>query len=75
MVISDNPHYVTILKGIAKHIKENQIESLLNGRQEIITFWINGIKNQVNTLGEKSTAILNNDINHIIDMILGVDFV
>ena len=74
MVISDNPHYITILKGIAKHIKENQIESLLNGRQGIISFWINSVKAQVNSLGEKSIAILTNDINHIIDKILGVDF-
>ena len=75
MVISDNPNYVTILKGIAKHIKENQIESLLNGRQDIISYWINAIKDSVKTLGEKSIAILTNDINHIIDRILGVDFV
>jgi hypothetical protein len=74
MVISDNPKYVTILKGIAKHIKENQIESLCFGRQGIISFWIKGIKNQVNSLGEKSIAILTKDINHIIDKILGVEF-
>lgn len=74
MVISDNPHYVTILKGIAQHIKENQIESLLYGRQGIILFWINSIKSQVNSLGDKSVKILTNDINHIIDRILGVDF-
>lgn len=74
MVISDNPNYVTILKGIAKHIKENQIESLTFGRKSIISFWIEGIKNQVNSLGEKSIAILTIDINHIIDKILGVEF-
>jgi len=74
MVISDNPHYVTILKSIAKHIKENQIESLLNGREGIISFWIDGVKKQVNSLGDKSVRILTNDINHIIDKILGVDF-
>lgn len=74
MVISDNPNYVTILKGIAQHIKENQVESLLDGRQGIISFWINGIKAQVKSLGEKSIAILTNDINHIIDKILGTDF-
>lgn len=74
MVISDNPEYVTILKGIAKHIKENQIESLCFGRQGIISFWIEGIKNQVNSLGEKSIAILTKDINHVIDKILGVEF-
>lgn len=75
MVISDNPNYATILKGIAKHIKENQVESLLTGRQGIISFWINAIKNRVRTLGEKSVAILTADINHVIDRILGVDFV
>ena len=74
MVISDNPNYVTILKGIAQHIKENQVESLLNGRKEIISFWINGVKDHVNSLGEKSISILSNDINHIIDKILGTDF-
>lgn len=74
MVISDNPNYVTILKGIAKHIKENQIESLTFGRQGIISFWIEGIKNRVNSLGEKSIAILTRDINHIVDKILGVEF-
>jgi hypothetical protein len=74
MIISDNPNYVTILKGIAKHIKENQVESLLNGRQGIISFWISGVKEHVNSLGEKSIAILTNDINHIIDKILGVNF-
>lgn len=74
MVISDNPNYVTILKGIAKHIKENQIESLCLGRQGIISFWIEGIKNRVNSLGEKSIAILTKDINHIIDKILGIEY-
>jgi len=74
MVISDNPNYVTILIGIAQHIKENQVESLLDGREGIISFWINGVKNSVNSLGEKSISILTNDINHIIDKILGTDF-
>ena len=73
MVISDDPNYVTVLKGIAKHIKENQIESLLLGRNGIIQHWISCLQ-QIRKVGEKSISILTNDIHHIIDRILGVDF-
>jgi hypothetical protein len=75
MVISDDPNYVTVLKGIAKHIKENQIESLSFGRKGIISFWIDNLNSlRKKPIGEKSVAIFTHDINHIIDKILGVEF-
>jgi len=75
MIISQDPNYVTVLKGIAKHIKENQIESLCLGRKGITSFWIDNLNSiRKNPIGEKSTNILSNDINSIIDKILGVDF-
>jgi hypothetical protein len=74
MVISDNPNYVVILKSIAKEIKKNQVSSLLQGRDGIIESWIDDVRNHVNSLGDKSVYILTNDINYIIDKILGVDF-
>lgn len=74
MVISDSPNYVAILKVIAKDIKQNQVSSLLEGRKKIISSWINAIKENVKTLGNESIDILTNDINNIIDKILGVDF-
>lgn len=73
MVISDDPNYVTVLKGIAKHIKENQIENLLLGRSGIIQHWISCLL-EIRKVGEKSLAILTNDINFIIDKIMGYDF-
>ena len=58
MVISDNPNYVKILKGIAQYIKENQVESLLDGREGIISFWINGVKNHAHQVGLINTKQL-----------------
>ena len=73
MLISQDPNYVTVLKGIAKHIKENQVENLLLGRTGIIEHWITCLQ-EIRKVGEKSIAILTNDINHIIDLIMGYEF-
>jgi hypothetical protein len=62
------------LKGISKHLIENQVEFLLLGRKGIITHWLTCLK-EVRPVGEKSITILSNDINHIIDKIYGYELV
>lgn len=74
MLISEDKNYINVLKGISKDIIVNQVSSLLQGRKKIIEFWINSLKETHPNTGEKSLTIFTNDINSIIDRILGVNF-
>ena len=73
MVISDSPRYLEVLGGIIDHLRTNQVQSLLMGRNGIIKFWIDNAKETLK-IGEKSIAILTRDINYIIDKVYGYDF-
>tara|TARA_R110000851_G_scaffold77811_1_gene171714 strand:- start:139 stop:366 length:228 start_codon:yes stop_codon:yes gene_type:complete len=74
MVISDNPKYKEIIFTIAKTINNEKLETLLKGRIVVIKEWIEVIRSGCRTLGDKSIVILTNDINNVIDKIMGVDF-
>ena len=74
MIISEDKNYILVLKLISKDIIVNQVSSLLQGRKKIIEFWINSLKEKLPNTGEKSLIIFTNDINSIIDRVLGVNF-
>jgi hypothetical protein len=75
MVISDDPNYITVLKKIAKHLLENQVESLLMGRDEVIKFWTTNLLEVHPNTGSKSIQIFTNDVDVILDKVYGVEFV
>lgn len=74
MNIREHKYYPKVLKGIALDIKENQISSLALGRNGIINHWINNAKEVLNHFSQNDEKEFTEDINHIIDKIMGVEF-
>lgn len=74
MNIRQNKNYPTVLKGIALEIRSNQIQSLGLGRNGIIKHWVQNAKEVVKNFTGDDEKDLKEDINHIIDKIMGIEF-
>lgn len=73
-MIRQNIHYPTVLKGIALEIKTNQIQSLGLGRNGIVKHWVDNAREILNRFNKEDEKEFTEDINHIIDKIMGVEF-